>query len=75
MSSKVKIKADGCKSLCLDIHPTGVEFEAWNRDYYYDNDALVMIWFDLKDKEDRKAIKNLILHLQHQLQVCEESEE
>ena len=73
MSSKVKIKADGCKSLCLGIYPTGVEFEVWNREY--PEDALVMIWFDLKDKQDRKAIKNLISHLQHQLQVCEESEE
>ena len=74
MSSRVKIKTDGYKSLCLEIHPTGIEFEAWNRDYP-DNDALIMVWFDLKNKEARKAIKNLISHLQHQLQVCEESEE
>ncbi len=74
MSSTVKIKTVGYNSLSLEIHPTGIEFEAWNRDYP-DNDALIMISFDLEDKEDRKAIKNLISHLQHQLQVCEESEE
>lgn len=67
MSSRVKIKADGCKSLYLDIHPAAVELEAWNQEY--PEDTLVMIWFDLKSKEDRKAIKNLISHLQHQLQV------
>ena len=71
MSSRVKIKTDGYKSLSLEIHSTGIEFEAWNRDYP-DNDALIRIWFDLKDKKDRKAIKNLISHLQHQLQVHEE---
>ena len=73
MSSRVEIKADGCKSPYLRIHPTAVELEAWNQ--VYPEDTLVMIWFELKDKEDRKAIKNLISHLQHQLQVCEESEE
>ena len=75
MSSTVEIKTVGYNSLCLNVHPTGIEFEAWNRDYP-DNDALIMIWFELKDKEDRKAIKNLISHLQHQLQrTCGESEE
>ena len=70
MSSSVEIKTDGCKSLCLDIKSTGVEFEAWNQDY--PEAELITMWFDLKDKEDRKAIKNLISHLQHQLQVHEE---
>jgi len=69
MSSSVEIKTDGCKSLYLDIKTTGVEFEAWNQDY--PEAELITVWFDLKDKEDRKAIKNLISHLQHQLQVHE----
>ena len=27
MTSRVKIKTDGYKSLCLEMHPTGIEFE------------------------------------------------
>ena len=72
MSTDIEIKTDGCKSLYLDIKATGVEFEAWNQDAA--EAELITMWFDLKDKEDRKAIKNLISHLQHQLQVCEEQE-
>ena len=73
MSSSIEIKTDGCKSLSLDIKTTGVEFEveAWNVDY--PEAQLITMWFDLTDKEDRKAIKNLISHLQHQLKVHEES--
>ena len=68
MSSSIEISTDGCKSLYLDIKTTGVEFQV---EPGYPEAELITMWFDLKDKEDRKAIKNLISHLQHQLQVHE----
>jgi len=70
MSSSIEIKTDGCKSLCLDIQSTGVEFEAWNQDAA--GPELITIWFDLRDKEDKEALQKLVSHLQHQLKVHEE---
>ena len=72
MSSSIEIKTDGCKSLCLDIKSTGVEFEAWNQDAA--EAELITMWFDLRDREDKEAIQKLVSHLQHQLEIHEEEE-
>ena len=70
MSSNIEIKTDGCRSLCLDIQSTGVEFEAWNQDYI--GPELITIGFDLRNKKDKEALQKLVSHLQHQLKVHEE---
>jgi hypothetical protein len=69
MSTDIEIKTDGCQSLHLEIKANSLEFEAWNHDE--PEAQLITMSFDMRDKEDRSAIKNLISHLQHQLQIHE----
>ena len=74
MSSDIEIKEDEFSNLSIEVKASSIEIEIEGipRGEWSDGTALLGISFNLKNKEDRKAIKNLISHLQHQLQVHEE---
>ena len=73
MSSSIEIKAGEFAELSIEVGASFVEIEIAGvpKGEWSDNTALIGVLFNMKDKEDRKAIKNLISHLQHQLQVHE----
>ena len=73
MSSSILIKNDGFAELSIEVRASSVEIEIEGvpRGSWSDGTTLMGLSFNLKDEEDRKAIKNLISHLQHQLQVHE----
>ena len=73
MSSSILIKADLLAGLSIEVSASSVEIEIEGipRGVWSDDTTLMGISFNLKDEEDRKAIENLISHLQHQLQVHE----
>jgi hypothetical protein len=82
MSSDVIIKdSSDQKCLELSIKTTGLEIVSFGEpsleNYELDGPAICH-WFSRRSVEDRKALENLISHLQHQLTIwvsLEESEE
>ena len=74
MSSSILIKTDLFAGLSIEVRASSleIEIEGVPRGSWSDDTTLMALSFNLKDREDRKAIKNLISHLQHQLQVHEE---
>jgi len=58
------------KTSCITILTKGCPVGEWA-----DGTVLLGVTFDPKDKRDRQALKNLIWHLQHQLEVHAENEE
>ena len=74
MSSSILIKTDPFAELSIEVRASSleIEIEGVTRGSWSDDTTLMALSFNLKDREDRKAIKNLNSHLQHQLQVHEE---
>jgi hypothetical protein len=76
MSSDIEIKEGEFSNLSIEAKASSVEIkiDGVPRGEWSDGTALLGVSFNLEDKEDRKAIKNLIWHLQHQLEIHKENE-
>ena len=77
MSSDIEIKNSVFGNLSITVRASSVEIEIEGipKDGWTDGIEVVGVSFNPKDKEDREAIKNLIWHLQHQLEIHKEKEE
>ena len=77
MSSDIEIKEGEFSDLSIEVKTSSISIwtEGVSIGEWADGKALVGATFDLKDNDDRQAIKNLIWHLQHQLETHKESEE
>ena len=78
MSSDIEIKNSVFGNLSITVRASSVEIEIEGipkDDGWDDGNEVVGVSFNPKDKEDREAIKNLIWHLQHQLEIHNENEE
>tara|TARA_B100001093_G_C26144100_1_gene724571 strand:+ start:326 stop:559 length:234 start_codon:yes stop_codon:yes gene_type:complete len=77
MSSDIEIKEGEFSDLSIEVKASSISI--WTKGCpigeWEDGTALLGVTFDLKDSDDRQAIKNLIWHLQHQLEVHKENEE
>jgi len=77
MSSDIEIKEGEFSDLSIEVKAYSISI--WTKGCpvgeWADGTALVGVTFDLKDSGDRQAIKNLIWHLQHQLEIHKENEE
>ena len=77
MSSDIEIKEGAFSDLSIEVKASSISIwtEGCPVGEWEDGKVLVGVTFDPKDKEDREAIKNLIWHLQHQLEIHKENEE
>ena len=77
MSSDIEIKEGEFSDLSIEVKAYSISIwtEGCPIGEWEDGTALLGVTFDLRDKGDRQAIKNLIWHLQHQLETHKENEE
>ena len=77
MSSDIEIKEDQFSNISIEITTSSIAIwiEGISIEDKKDGTSLVRCVFDLKDSDDRQAIRNLIWHLQHQIETHEKNEE